>query len=264
MKQQILNEVEDSTWQPEFEFTDDLDIAVDSILKPHEDYFLKLHDRVKEIIQRESEYAKHIIDTRKYQQHNIDSSDMKHFTKAIDNYQITFADVCNWQKELFECKKEKIKDFVKPDWQFDEYHDSDDPDEIREWKDAAFRWNHCKKIISVLPNQHINLGLRQINVKVGDWTPPNPVFLEELKEMCFPIGVDIIKNNSIKWLETQQIGLVPNTDIIDYEELYLSEIIEWYKVFETIHFFEDLNGRIGGIVINILSYCLTGKYLKHV
>ena len=107
-KNQILEEVANSTWQPEFEFTDDLPAVIDKILKSHEDYFLKLHDRVKEIIQRESEYAKHIIDTRKYQQHNIDSSDMKHFTKAIDNYQITFADVCNWQKELFEHKKRII------------------------------------------------------------------------------------------------------------------------------------------------------------
>ena len=48
--QDILDEVATSKWQPEFEFTDDLDEVVDSILKPHEDYFLGLHSKVEEII----------------------------------------------------------------------------------------------------------------------------------------------------------------------------------------------------------------------
>ena len=30
---------------------------------------------------------------------------------------------------------------------------------------------------------------------------------------------------------------------------------------EFVIFFDDLNGRLGGIVINILSYVLTGKYM---
>jgi len=38
-------------------------------------------------------------------------------------------------------------------------------------------------------------------------------------------------------------------------------LTQWYKIFQTIHFFEDLNGRLGGIVINILFYNSTGKYL---
>ena len=78
-KQDILDEVATSQWQPAFLFTGDLDAVVDSILKPHEDYFLGLHSKVKEIIEREISYA-----------------------KTADTYQITFADVSNWQKELFE------------------------------------------------------------------------------------------------------------------------------------------------------------------
>lgn len=228
-KNQILEEVANSTWQPEFEFTDDLPAVIDKILKSHEDYFLKLHDRVKEIIQRESEYAKHIIDTRKYQQHNIDSSDMKHFTKAIDNYQITFADVCNWQKELFEHKK-RIIHFSKKDAQ--EYGDFYD----------------LNKLIN-LPNQHINLGLRQTNVKVDNWNLPAPMFLENLKEMCFPLYV------------TDRLTINQHsTECFDNDDI-LNTLTKWYKIFQTIHFFEDLNGKLGGIVINILSYILTGKYL---
>ncbi|CAG7581684.1 MAG: putative nucleotidyltransferase [uncultured marine phage] len=36
---------------------------------------------------------------------------------------------------------------------------------------------------------------------------------------------------------------------------------EWYKIFETIHPFEDGNGRVGGIIIAAMSYMETGKYL---
>lgn len=260
-KQQILDEINSSSFQPEFEFTDSLDKAVDSILKPHEDYFLNLHDEVKEIIERETVFASTLPSFVSESSYGIDGKKGWEIQQELlSNYEITFANVCNWQKELFEYKKEKIKDFIEPDWQLDEYNDSDDPDDIKEWKDAAFRWNHCKKIINKLPNQHINLGLRQTNVKVGNWTPPNPMFLEELKEMCFPIEVD---NGEFLTLPVNfDDGLINNSKVDD--EYFKYWITEWYKVFETIHFFEDLNGRIGGIVINILSYCLTGKYLKHV
>ena len=81
-KEQILQEVKNSKWQPEFIYTDNLNDVVDDILKPHEDYFLNLHEKVKEIIEREIEYG-----------------------KTVENYKITFADTCNWQKELFEYKK---------------------------------------------------------------------------------------------------------------------------------------------------------------
>lgn len=211
-KEEILKEVATSSWQPQFQFTSDLNDVVDSILKPHEDYFLGLHGKVKEIIQREIEHA-----------------------ITLDAYKITFADVCNWQKELFEEKIFHIEEFKKRECG-DKWHNYGSPESFYLDKARALE----------LPNLHINLGLRQNNVKVGKWNPPHPIFLEDLKSMCFPIT--IVENNL--FIEE------------GWKEGYYPSLTEWYKIFETIHFFEDLNGRLGGIVINILSFLTTGKYLK--
>lgn len=237
-KEQILQEVANSTWQPKFEFTDDLDAVVDSILKPHEDYFLRLHSKVKEIIEREIDYAKNINETHLYQKHNFEASEMKFFAKPINNYQITFADVCNWQKELFEYKMELIDNSYHP-LDFDPIYGSPPTP-----KEVAFHYEAIQ-----LPNLHINLGLRQSNVKVDNWNLPAPMFLENLKEMCFPLYV------------TDRLTINQHsTECFDNDDI-LNTLTKWYKIFQTIHFFEDLNGRLGGIVINILSYILTGKYL---
>ena len=217
-EQDILHEVATSKWQPEFEFTENLDEVVDSILKPHEDYFLGLHSKVKGIIQREISYA-----------------------KTVDTYQITFADVSNWQKELFEYKKRKIEDLVS----------------LIQYGDRANLSDSYKA--QDLPNQYINLGFRDTNVKVGKWIPPAPMFLENLKEMCFPVKT-ITEDNDITVyllgtrLEKEE-GMIQDKDFI------LEILTDWYKIFQSVHFYNDLNGRVGGIVINIISYILTGKYL---
>jgi hypothetical protein len=216
-KEQILTEVANSNWQPEFEFTDDLDAVVDSILKPQEDYFLGLHSKVKGIIQREILFR--------------DSNETK-------NVGIRFADVCNWQKELFKYKNQIISEY---------YEELNENLSI----DGAMRLSSKIRMIENLPNQHINLGLRTTNVKVGEWTPPAPMFLEDLKSKCFPISIEN-EGYNLKIAGDSHIG---------YPNDMLRWLTEWYKTFEVIHFFEDLNGRLGGIIINILSYILTGKYL---
>lgn len=210
MKDKILQEIKTSLWQPKFEFTNDLDKVVDDILKPHEDYFLKLHSKVKEIIEREVKYA-----------------------EDNENYSITFVDVCNWQKELLDFKLQIIDDY------------------------GTF------KAVN-LPNQYITLGLRQSNVKVGNWTPPEPMFLEELKSMCFPITMDFDCRRRFSLDYSWQIeGLVAHliTDEENFEQELLLALTEWYKKFQTIHFFEDLNGRLGGIIINIISQITTNKFI---
>ena len=173
-KEQIIQEVSKSSWQPKFEFTDNLDAAVDSILKPHEDYFLGLHDKVKEIIEREIGVA--------------NSEELIDFGNGV--YQITFADISNWQKQLFEHKKFKISQLVT----LKQYGDIDDIIAARKTES--------------LPNQHINLGLRQTNVKVGNWTPPAPMFLEELKEICLPIKYNHYgaAKNSIDYFAQTYLG----------------------------------------------------------
>ena len=226
-KEQILQEVANSSWQPEFEFTDDLDAVVDSILKPHEDYFLGLHSKVKEIIERET-------------------NGVKAYSIVYDRpFQITFADVCSWQKELFEYKNQIIRESLQG---------NGDLAIISETKE-----NHhylCKRI-KTLPNQHINLGLRSNNVKVGKRTYPAPMFLEDLKEMCLPISIDYGEFLTLPFVYDE--GLI-NKSKVD-AEYFKYWITQWYKVFKTIRFFEDLNERLGGIIINSISYILIGKYL---
>lgn len=39
------------------------------------------------------------------------------------------------------------------------------------------------------------------------------------------------------------------------------DIILWYKRFETIHPFEDGNGRVGGVVMAIISYINFGEFI---
>lgn len=98
---------------------------------------------------------------------------------------ITFADACNIQKYLFDVKV-KIVDEQK----------------------------------LTLPNLHINLGLRQTEVKVGGWVPPHPLFLSDFVRNLFPVY-------SADW----------------------KSLVDWYKQFQTVHPFEDLNGRVGGIIV---------------
>lgn len=256
-KEQILKEIANSNWQPTFRFTDDLDAVVDSILQPHEDYFLELHGKVKEIIEREVSYFNGL-------------KNMNPFYPEHSEYKITFADVCNWQKELYEHKKYQMQEWVDRANCIEQ--DNIKPYEISDREVLI-------KCINYLPNQYINLGLRLTNVIVGNFIPPHPMFLVDLKEMCFPI---IIENSSYKrnsidiysqlymgnefvWFQGDYVDTNdfenPIIDEINLESSLLNELTNWYKLFNQIHFFEDLNGRIGGIVINILSYILTNKYL---
>lgn len=73
---------------------------------------------------------------------------------------------------------------------------------------------------------------RSSDVTVGKWSPPSPMKLKELilKHHIFPIS--------------------------SASDGYL---VEWYKRFQSLHPFEDGNGRVGGIIVAILSW--NGKTL---
>lgn len=181
-KKDILNQVSNSKWQPEFEFTDSINDAVDSILKPHEDYGLGLHSELIKILEEEREL-----------------SDEK-------NYVINFNKACEIQSRLFKHKLSLITE----------------------------EFRH-------LPNLYISLGMRNTEIIVGNWIPPKPYLIFDLIEMCFPITIG-------------QFDTKSNSKI-------LHDLTHWYKVFQTIHPFNDLNGRVGGLIINIVSYRLTKEYL---
>jgi hypothetical protein len=260
-EQQILSEVSTSDWQPEFEFTDDIDAAVDSILISHEDYFLGLHSKVKEIIDEGINYFKcdGIIDEFDEEGDELPKpccricgstrNSYGYCTEFTKEYrEITFADMCNWQKELFEHKKRII------DGVFDMYVTSN----LNQWEDAniyEMKYQKTKKLPNLYLDVANKLGLRNSIVTVGKYTPPHPIYLEDLKDMCFPIS---IYNQEGVTLGTCYEGTF-NSD-----EAVLIYLTDWYRVFQTIHFFNDLNGRIGGIAINVLSYLLTGKYMINV
>lgn len=130
----------------------------------------------------------------------------------VGDRRFTWADACNIQKFLQTARLDLIKN---------------DPEKY-----------------SDLPNQHINLGLRKIEVKVGKWTPPHPMFLQELVDKIFPVFL-----TDMPFTHDRQKQISSN-----------KELIEWYKLFQTIHPFEDLNGRVGGIIVAVLSHS-NGQFL---
>lgn len=180
--QDIINEVESSAWQPEFEWVSSIKEVSERINSPHEDYPLGVQPTIQIL------------------------------GLLTDEKTLSWADACNIQKFLFIDKQDQIR-------------------------------NSSGKL-SHLPNQFINLGLRRTEVKVGNWKPPHPMFLQELVDEIFPVFL-----TDMPFAHERQKQISSNT-----------ELIEWYKWFETIHPFEDLNGRVGGIIVAVLSHS-NGQFL---
>jgi hypothetical protein len=219
-KQEVFNKIDNLTCQ--VEFTTDLDAVVESMLKSHENYFLELNSKVKDIIEKKVKYLK------------------------TDNYArcfvpITFVDVCNWQKELYKYKQSTIKYWLK---------------------DITFRLNNSEKRCLINPltsqkhfdlneklknlsNPHISLGLRDF-------------CLENLKTVCF--SVSDLTYNCMEEYESGAVSLDGTYKSFHFENTK-QRLAEWYKIFITIQFFKDFNEVLGMIVVNVLSYALIGKYL---
>lgn len=102
-------------------------------------------------------------------------------------------------------------------------------DMIREFEGSGMiSWPNAQNIQKYVyesknDGTYLNIGIRQVAVKVGDWVPPHPMFLPKFIDQIFPIFHD-------------------------------RNLTEWYKIFQTIHPFEDLNGRVGGIILAVLSF----------
>tara|TARA_R110000772_G_scaffold20466_5_gene56888 strand:- start:42696 stop:43208 length:513 start_codon:yes stop_codon:yes gene_type:complete len=85
--------------------------------------------------------------------------------------------------------------------------------------------------------EYLRLGdYRMGTVIVNDQLePPQAHMIPQMMMSIFPVGTEYQTNSE--------------------------EIIEWYKKFETIHPFEDGNGRVGGVVLAAISYMNSGKYI---
>ena len=85
--------------------------------------------------------------------------------------------------------------------------------------------------------EYLRLGdYRMTDVMVGDeLEPPQPYMIPALMMSICPVGTDYQKDEE--------------------------SITKWYKELETIHPFEDGNGRVGGIILAVLTHLVSGKFL---
>ena len=217
---QIYEETQTSKWQPKFKITDDINEVVKMINLGHEDDPIN-HKATREMIE---------------------------FYCLSENCSFTLGQALSIQKYLFDKKikyvqsiRKKYSDYLAAD--LDDINDS-----FSDQEDLDF--------VNNLPNLHIQLGMRNVNVKVGNWVPPSPMFLTDLVQSIFPIQ---FSNNCELMMDNY--GLTAQI-LMRNEPIYNMELLQqWYKIFQTIHPLNDLNGRVGGIIIAVLGKKIFGKYL---
>lgn len=90
---------------------------------------------------------------------------------------------------------------------------------------------------------------RSVNVRVGSYRPPEHIFVKELMQKILPIK--LVDHQLPEHEKHNSLNVIAND----------RDLTRWYSLFETIHPFEDGNGRVGGIVAGAISYSRYGEYL---
>lgn len=93
-------------------------------------------------------------------------------------------------------------------------------------------------------------GYRENNVELKDtrtgktlYTPPSPFHIPHLMKSIMPVTILHDKGDDF---------FIADSDI---------KMIDWYILFQTIHPFQDGNGRVGGIAIAVMSYWKYKRFL---
>jgi fido (protein-threonine AMPylation protein) len=83
----------------------------------------------------------------------------------------------------------------------------------------------------IFPGQSWSGKWREVEVKIGNDNPPPHFMVPSLIKKIFP---------AIR--------------LRDYETQKVNYLIEWYRKFQIIHPFENGNGRVGGVIVAVLSW----------
>ena len=86
---------------------------------------------------------------------------------------------------------------------------------------------------SIFSNEHDQITVgdwRRWNVTIGNFIPPHPIEILRFLPLIFPL--------------------------VDGKNL-----IEWYRKFQSIHPFDDGNGRVGGVIVAVMNKIHNGEWL---
>lgn len=219
-------------WNPEFYWTNDITQCVDDINRPHEDYPVR-NDITLKVLE-------HYI--RKFSNNDKRIAEDGYGNVYIRKSTVlTIVDIFDIHKDIMSVSGTTTDGDV------------------------------------IYPLSERELGnFRTHTVKVGVTIPPAPQKLPELIKSVIPIYIqsnELVRtdpkilvnrfsmflsydtNDMINWNRSSSINNVTKERFL----VELANLIKnWYIAFENIHPFSDGNGRVGGVVVALLSYIYSG------